>query len=153
WRATTDRDAGVTTIALTLQLAVAFLSPAALLTLAPRLLADGTRGPWAAVTLASGAVLVALVLAEPWSRRMGSGTSLVEVTAERWSAPGFAQVPLALAESLGVLLFVWAQLAAVRALVQALGGWPRTAVAGLALMLAALSGPRRLRSVSAAIGA
>jgi hypothetical protein len=143
----------VTTLALTLQLAVAFLSPAALLTLAPRLLADGTRGPWATVTLASGAVLVALVLAEPWSRRLGSGTSLVEVTAERWPAPGFAQVPLALAESLGVLLFVWAQLAAVRVLTQALGGWPRTAVAGLALMLAVLSGPRRLRSVTAAIGA
>ena len=136
-----------------LDFAVAFLSPAALLALAPRLLADGTRGPWAAVALAGGAVLAALVLAEPWSRRRGPGTSLVDLAGERWPTPGRALAPLALAEILGAGFFVWAQIAAGRELARTLGGWPRTSALVLALTLVPVSWPRTLRAALVAAGA
>jgi hypothetical protein len=132
-------------LARALGLAAVWLSPAVLLGLPPLLLSDGTRGLWAPLVLAAGACLAAVALAAPWSA-LSDAASLQDLALARWGAMDAAGVPLTIAGAGSALLFLWAQLAAVRELAQGLG-WPVPIALGLAVIvsvgLGALEGPGR----------
>ncbi len=133
--------------------AAVWLCPAALLGLAPLLLTDGTRGLWPPLVLAAGACLVAVVLAVPWAA-LPPGSTLRELAACRGPSPGAAGLSLAIAATASALLFLWAQLAAVRDLARELG-WPAPVGVALAVLLPALvvMADRRRRTVTAIGGA
>jgi hypothetical protein len=111
-------------------LAAPWLSPALLVGLPPLVLADGTRGLWPALALGIGAGLAVLVRADPWSRR-GAATAVSAIARGRWPERRTPAAILAVAEAAAALLFLWAQLAAVREL-GGLAGWPRAAVLAVA---------------------
>jgi hypothetical protein len=136
----------VTTLLAAVTQAAVWLSPAALFGLGPLLLGDGTRGLIAPVALAAGATLVARLLAGPWPRGAAGGPlTLLDLVAYRWPGASRALAPLALADAGAGLLFLWAQLAAVRELAQGAGwAWPRPAIAVVAVAaLVALATWRR----------
>jgi hypothetical protein len=116
--------------------AAVWLSPAVLLGLAPLLLTDGPRGLWPPLVLAAGACLVAVVLAVPWAA-LPPGSTLPELAGRRDAGPGVATLPLTAATTASALLFLWAQLAAVRDLARGLG-WPASGSVALAVLLPAL---------------
>ncbi len=133
-----------------------WLSPATLLGLAPLLLADGTRGLWPPLVLASAACLAAALLAAPWAARpAGVRPTLVDLVRHREASAGPRLLPLSVAASASALLFLWAQLAAGRELARVVG-WPAPAAIGLAaLVLVLLAGAedlgRRLAPLGAAV--
>ena len=146
----------MTTLLAAVTQAAVWLSPAALFGLGPLLLGDGTRGLVVPVALAAGAVLVACLLAGPWPRTAGSPLTLLDLVAHRWPAAGRAVAPLALADAGAGLLFLWAQLAAVRELGEGAGwAWPRPAiaVAAVAALVALATWRRGLRDALGPSGA
>ncbi len=130
-----------------------WLSPAVLLGVAPLLLADGTRGLWPPLVLATGACLTATLLAAPWAALpVGVRPTLVELVRYRDSDAGPPLLPLSVAASASALLFLWAQLAAGRELARVVG-WPAPATIGLAvLVLALLTGTEALGRRLAPLG-
>lgn len=126
-----------------LVLAAVWLSPPALLALVSLLLADGIRGLWIPLALGGGSLIVAVLVAGPWSRLpTGGPDSVLRLLRHRWPEGGRALAPLAVASAASALLFLWAQLAAGRELAQALGWSPPAAVA-VAAAAVALAGWRR----------
>ncbi|HEV8675974.1 MAG TPA: hypothetical protein VGX21_18195 [Methylomirabilota bacterium] len=134
-------------LARALCLTAVWLSPAALLGLAPLLLADGTRGLGPPLALGGGAVLAAVLLAGPWARVPTDRGTLVDLGRRRW--PSAALQPLAVATAGSAFLFVWAQLAALGELGRALG-WPRPLPIGVAVIALALAAWRREAGAPAA---
>src|SRR5262249_36583753 len=113
-----------------LWLAAVWLSPAALLGIAPLLLADGTGGLGPPLALAPGAGVTAALLAAPWGALPAEGGTLVDLARRRWPAASFR--PLIVATIASAFLFIWAQLAALVELSRTLG-WPRPAAVAVAV--------------------
>jgi hypothetical protein len=130
----------VTSLAAALRLAPVWLSPPTLFGLAVGILHDGTRGLFAPLALAAGAALAARLLVPAWPSSLpgGAGTDLGPVP-HAWPAPGRLRRPLAVAPVVVSTVFLWAQLAAVRQVAEALGWLPAglLAAAGTGLALGA----------------
>jgi hypothetical protein len=135
-----------------LALAAVWGSPAVWLGLPPLLLADGMRGLWVPAVVVGGAVVALVLLGTVTTRTGGLVAAASALARARWpSARGCAAL-LAWTEVAVAGTFVWAQLAVARE-IGALGGWPRTAVIGAALLLL-VAGllPDRPRARLAALG-
>jgi hypothetical protein len=117
-------------------LAGVWLSPAALLGLGPALLADGVGGLWPFVALGAGAVVAAVALAGPGRGPGRPGSAPSALVAARWPQAGLELAPVRTVDVATALLFLWAQLAAVRevATVLAPGLPPATGAAGTVLL-------------------
>lgn len=117
-----------------------WLSPPMLLAVGPLLLLDGIRGLWLPLVWAGGAVLVAIVLAGPWSGLAAERSGLVDLVDQRWPAAGVG-LPLLIAAVGSAFFMLWAVLAATGELAHSLG-WSRPAAISTAALAVALAGWR-----------
>jgi hypothetical protein len=148
-----SRSGTRTGLAAPLVLAALWASPAVLLGLPPLLLADGTWGLYPAVALVGGATVALLLVGIPASRTAGEPGPVSALAAQRWpGAPALAR-SLVLAETGALLLFVWAQLAAMREVALTMGAPRGLAVAMGAAALSAAWLPDARRTRLAAVGA
>jgi hypothetical protein len=139
-----------------LAVAAVWLSPAMLLGIVPLVLADGTHGVWAPLSVTAASCLAVVILAAPWAA-LPPGAPATVPDLLRYRDPEASRVlllPLGIAASGVALLFLWAQLAAARELARATG-WPEpAAIGGGVVALALLAGRERAgpRAVAAAGG-